>query len=98
MHTKLPGLVIARREHATTVARSSHSDRFPAEGWPVPHLNCGVEAIHVEMEDAAGSFLWREGGIHVMETSSSLAKRVKRLDLLHRVTTRRPNRFAKSKC
>ena len=50
---KLSRFVIAGRQHAATIACAAHADRFSAQLRLIAHFNRGVEAIHVEMDDAA---------------------------------------------
>src|SRR5438067_9240690 len=46
--------VVAGSKYATLVARTAHAYWFAAQRRSIPHLDRGVEAIHVEMDDCAG--------------------------------------------
>ena len=50
-HAKFARFVIARRQHAATIARAANADRLAAQFRAIAHLDRGIKAIHVEMDD-----------------------------------------------
>src|SRR5690242_6735437 len=95
MHSKRPRLIVTCREHSPPIARASYSDRLAAKSWPVSHLNRGVEAVHIQVDNAPGSLLRWRGGSHAAETSPFLGERVKRLDPLDRSRREKANWLGK---
>src|SRR4029077_16970795 len=56
-HTELARFVIARRQHATPIACASHAHWLAAQRRSVAHLDGGIKAIHVEMDDGMSCLL-----------------------------------------
>ncbi len=53
MHAELARFVIARGQDAAPIARPADADRFAAQRRPVAHLDRGVKAIHIEVNNRA---------------------------------------------
>ena len=45
--------LVAGRQHHAAAADGAHDHRFPGQLRPVPHLDAGVERVHVHVQDAA---------------------------------------------
>ena len=56
-HTELARFVIARRQHATPIACATHAHWFAAQRRSVAHLDGGIKAIHVEVNDGTSRLL-----------------------------------------
>src|SRR5262249_6999728 len=50
-HAELPRFVIARSQNAASLARATHADRFTTQRRAIAHLNGGIKAVHVQMDD-----------------------------------------------
>src|SRR5439155_11662527 len=50
-HTELARFIIARRQYAPPITRAAHAYRFAAQGRTIAHLDGGIKAIHVQMDD-----------------------------------------------
>jgi hypothetical protein len=53
MNPELPRLVVARRKNAAPITGAANAYRFASQFRTISHFDCGVEAIHVEMDDGA---------------------------------------------
>jgi hypothetical protein len=60
VHAKFPSLVVACGKNAAPIARAAHSNRLAFQLGAIPHLDCRVKAIHVEMDDPARGLLVHE--------------------------------------
>src|SRR2546421_2848491 len=52
-HAELARFVVARGQHAATIARATDADRFSFQGRLIADFDRSVKAIHVEMDDRA---------------------------------------------
>ena len=53
MHAELARFVIASGQDAAPIARPTYADRFATQGRPIPHLDCGIKTIHIEVNNRA---------------------------------------------
>src|ERR1700757_4151940 len=52
-HTELAGFVIARRQHAAPITSAAHAYWFSAQRGTIAHLDGGIKAIHIEVNNRA---------------------------------------------
>src|SRR5439155_9368378 len=52
-HTEFARFVIARRQHAAPITSAAHAYWFAAQRGTIAHLDRGVKAIHVEVNNRA---------------------------------------------
>src|SRR5437868_10389837 len=52
-HTELARFVIARRQHAAPITSAAHAHWFAAQRGTIAHLDGGIKAIHVEVNNRA---------------------------------------------
>src|SRR5260370_2407384 len=53
MHAELARFVITRGQDAAPIARPADANRLAAQRRPVTHLDCGIKAIHIEVNNRA---------------------------------------------
>ena len=70
MNPESARLVVACGKHAATVPRTAHADRLATQAGSIPHLDCGIEAVHIKMDDRAP----RLAGYHTSTVARSLLR------------------------